>query len=99
MFHVAGTGWDIGMGVFPWDALTSVMLAGVSSRTYQPGLHFGMQTSIGADVSGVKVIVTESCAVAGLVMVTVYATDGTAAAPGKWVHAKQRNATTMREIV
>jgi hypothetical protein len=58
-----------------------------------------MQTSIGADVSGVKVIVTESCAVAGLVMATVYATDGTAAVPGKWVHAKQRNATTMREIV
>jgi hypothetical protein len=30
-----------------------------------------MQTSIGPDASGVKVIVTESCAVAGLVMATV----------------------------
>jgi hypothetical protein len=58
-----------------------------------------MQTSIGPDASGVNVIVTESCADAGLVMATVYATDGTAAATGRRAAVKQRNATTMREIV
>ena len=49
-----------------------------------------------SDASGVKVIVTVSIADAGFVIATVYATDGTAAAPGNNVQATQRMATTKR---
>jgi hypothetical protein len=72
------------------------MFSGVLRRTYQPGLHLGMQTSMESAVVGVKVIVTESVAAAGLVIATVYATDGTAEATGLTSAAMQRNAISVR---